>query len=211
MKALVRLMVPFLLVLFICVSVSAAADKPGDVIRKAMDQAIKIMNDPNLQGEGNSEKLQEEIWKVIKPMFDYIEISKRTLARNWKKFSRDQRKEFTDSFIEVLKNTYLSQLKSEYKDVKINVVGENLVSENKAQVNTRILRQDLDVPVDFRMVLKKDQWRVYDVVIEGVSMVKNYRTQFNELLNKETPDQLIARLKTKIEKQKQGADTDDKV
>jgi phospholipid transport system substrate-binding protein len=95
--------------------------QPIDVIQNAIDNALAIMNDPKYADEANIDQLQQEVWEVIKDVFDYREISKRALGRNWKKFSSSQRKEFIGVFSEFLKRNYLSKLKSEYKDAGVCV------------------------------------------------------------------------------------------
>ena len=178
---------------------SAEYAQPIDVIQNAINSALKIMNDPTYANKGNQDQLQREVWEALKDVFDYREISKRALGRNWKKFTPRQRKEFIQVFSEFLKRNYLRKLKSEYNDAKFVYDGQERLSETRAAVKSTLKRQTIEISVNYRLLNRNDQWRVYDVSIEGVSMVKNYRSQFNELLSKESPDQLIERFKKKLE------------
>jgi phospholipid transport system substrate-binding protein len=182
---------------------SAVAEnrQPIDIIRNTIDKTLTIMNDPQYEGEAQQDQLQQKVWEVVRDVFDYDEIARRSLARNWKKFTSAQKKEFTKVFSEFLKNTYLSRLKREYRDTKFTYEGQELISETKAKVKTKIKRQTVDVAVNYRMRYHNDKWRIYDMYIEGVSMIKNYRSQFKEILAKESPAQLIERLKTKLKPQ----------
>jgi phospholipid transport system substrate-binding protein len=98
--------------------------------------------------------------------------------------------------------TYYQKVRDAYQGEKVVFLSQEKVKNGKAVVKTNIPRQNDAIPLDYKMVNSKSGWRIYDVVIEGVSLVNNYRTQFSKILNKETPDQLIARLKKKISEQK---------
>ena len=191
----------FLLCILISTVTVASADgtQPIDVIQNAIDSAFKIMNDPKYAEKVNKEQLQREVWEAIKDIFDYREISRRALGRNWKKFTPSQRKEFTRIFSQFLKRNYLRKLKSEYKDAKFVYDGQDLLSKTQAAVKTTFKRRTTEISVNYRLLHRNNRWRVYDVNIEGVSMIKNYRSQFNELLSKESPDELIERFKKKLE------------
>jgi len=200
---------PVILLAITVVSAGAQSNRPNqpiDVIRNAIDGAAAIMKDPQYKDGTQTENLRQAVWNAIKDVFDYYEISRRSLARNWKKFSPDQKKEFTRVFTEFLKSNYLNRLKGEYDDATITYGGQELVSETKATVKTTFKRQTVEVAVDYRMRLRNNHWRIYDVYIEGVSMIKNYRSQFNEILAKESPDQLIDRLNKKIQQQEAGSE-----
>jgi phospholipid transport system substrate-binding protein len=191
-----------LVLLLFVATVSADGIQPIDVIQDAIDGALKILNDPKYADGAKVDQLQREVWEVIKDVFDYREISRRSLGRNWKKFSSSQKKEFVRVFSEFLKQNYLRKLKSEYKDAAFEYDDQDWLSKTQAAVKTTLKRQTVEISVIYRLLNRNDRWRVYDVNIEGVSMVKNYRSQFNELLSKESPDRLIERFKKKLEKLK---------
>ena len=118
------------------------------------------------------------------------------------KFDKNQKEKFVKEFTELLKNTYIDKIQGEFHDEKVVFEGYNMVSEKKAVVKSKVLRGDKEIPLDYSVHLKKGKWSVYDIKIEGVSLVKNYRNQFKSILAKETPDQLIEQLKEKNLKMK---------
>lgn len=187
------------LILLIAPTITMAAQsRPLEEIKPSVDKVITILNDPKYKtDESLKSKQRDEIWEAINSMFDFEEVSKRTLARNWKKFSTTEKKEFTDVFGSYLGNTYVDQIQGEYHNEKIAYGDEQIVDEKWALVRTKIMRETLEIPVDYKMKLIDGRWRIYDVQVEGVSLVKNYRIQFNSILKKETPAQLIDRLKKK--------------
>ncbi len=197
--------IKILLSLLISVVMSGSAvaqnNRPIDIIQNTIDKTLTIMNDPRYENDAQQDQLQQKIWDVVRDVFDYNEIARRALARNWKQFTSAQRKEFTQVFSEFLKNTYLNRLKREYKDTKFTYEGQELISETKAKVKTKLERKTLEAAVNYRMRYQNEKWRIYDITIEGVSMIKNYRSQFKEILTKESPAQLIERLKEKLKPQ----------
>ena len=191
----------FLLMLIICFTGTVWASQPMDVIQGPVDQVVNLLSDPEYQDSDRRATQREKIRGVINPMFDYTEVAKRALVRNWRIFSPDERKEFTGVFSEFLANTYLSKIEGSITDLKVVYVGQKLISDTKATVRTRIIRETVETPLDYSLKLKNGNWRVYDVKVEGVSLVKNYRTQFKKILMNETPAQLIDRLRQKLHAQ----------
>jgi phospholipid transport system substrate-binding protein len=130
------------------------------------------------------------------------------LAQDWKNFTPEQRKEFTEVFTDLLKNTYIDKIQSEFQNETIQFLTEEKVSDDKALVKTKVIRNGkIEIPMDYSMRHRDGAWKVYDVAIEGVSMVKNYRTQFKDILAKESPAQLITRLKDKVVQQEKDRTT----
>jgi phospholipid transport system substrate-binding protein len=166
-----------------------------------MDEALALLRDPKYNSDDAQLKAQqrEEFWAIVAPVFDFSEVSKRTLARNWRKFDDAQQAEFAQVFSELLGNIYVDRIQGGYSDESIEF-GKETIHESKplARVSTFIVSSRNRIPVDYSLMKKDGAWRVYDVKVEGVSLVKNYRSQFKEILSKETPDQLIERLKQKV-------------
>jgi phospholipid transport system substrate-binding protein len=178
--------------------VTAAQLKPLEELKPPFDKVITILNDPKYKtDESLKSEQRDQIWKTVDVVFDFKEVSKRALARNWRKFSDSEKKKFTDVFGMFLGNTYMDKIQGEYHNEKIVYGDEKIVDDKWALVRTKIKREALEIPVDYKMKLINGHWKIYDVVVEGVSLVKNYRTQFNTILKKETPAQLIERLKKK--------------
>jgi phospholipid transport system substrate-binding protein len=193
--------------LLIGMSAIAQTAQGEEILKSALDQIVEILKDPRYADPTRKEEQGEHIWKVVQIYFDFIEIAKRALAINWRKFTPQERREFTEVFSELLKHTYLARLQSEYKNEKIVYLGQKKKKKNRIVVMTKVLRENVETPVDYSMRMRNDTWRVYDVKVEGVSLVKNYRTEFKAILDKETPAQLIERLKKKNAAQDKSGET----
>jgi len=125
------------------------------------------------------------------------------LARNWKKFSPKEQNEFVDVFSEFLGNIYVDKIQGEFHNEKIAYLNQKIVKKTRAMVRTNILRESLEIPVDYKMKLFGGEWKIYDVNIEGVSLVKNYRIQFKKILLKNSHQHLIEQIQKKLKKQKE--------
>jgi phospholipid transport system substrate-binding protein len=171
---------------------------PMDSLRKPLEDITALLKNSQTLTADEKVTQREKIFAITRVTFDFVEMSKRSLARNWRNFTPQQRKDFSDVFADHLNNTYMDKIQAEYQDETVEFLSEEMVSGDKAMVRTIIKRRTVNVPVDYSVLLSDKAWRVYDVNIEGVSLIKNYRTQFDEILAKETPDQLIDRLRKKI-------------
>lgn len=191
-----------LVVLLLVVPGAAVSMEPLAVIKAPIDTVIAILNDPQYKEAGTRPAQRDEIWKNVKAMFDFNEISRRAVARNWQDFTDAEKADFTEVFSQFLGNTYIDKIQGEYHNEKIVYLGQDFYSGVYAEVKTHIVRETLEIPVNYRMKQDGDgNWKVYDVIVEGVSLVKNYRTQFASLLRKEKPAQLIERLDEKLAEQ----------
>ncbi|MFP4349527.1 MAG: MlaC/ttg2D family ABC transporter substrate-binding protein [Thermodesulfobacteriota bacterium] len=187
--------------------VSAAKNEPMEELRGPIEKGISILKNPEYKDD--SEAQREKIWEIIQNVFDFRAVSIRALARNWRLLSPEQREVFTTEFTELLKNNYLDKIQGEFQDEEVVFEEQDMLSEDKAVVRTTVIRKNVETPIDYRVHLKDGKWRIYDVNIEGISLVQNYRKQFNDILAKEKPDALIQRLKEKNkahaeERQKKG-------
>ncbi len=186
----------------VCGTVQAS---PTDVLREPLDQAVMILKDPKYQTDDSGLKAEQraKIWDIVGDAFDFTEVSRRALARNWKSFSAEEQKEFAAVFAQMLGNIYVERIQSGFADQQVEFADEILhASKPLAIVKTFIISDQNKIPVDYSLKKKDGRWRVYDVKVEGVSLIKNYRTQFNDILRKEKPAQLIDRLKEKVAAQK---------
>lgn len=180
--------------------VSAVNAEPMAVIKAPIDAVIAILNDPRYMAAETKSTQRKEIWKVVNPMFDFQEISRRSVARHWNGFSDAEKAEFTDVFAQFLGNTYIYKIQGEYHNEQVIYVDQMLHNDDYAEVRTQLVRETIEIPVNYRMLKDQNgQWKVYDIIVEGVSLVKNYRTQFADILKKETPAQLIQRLNQKLQ------------
>lgn len=199
LKANILITYLFVFLIFLISPLSTDAQpKPLEALKPPIDQFIAILNDPKYKADESLKSEQHDrIWEAVNSIFDFNEISKRALARDWRKFSSSEKEEFTEIFGTFLGNTYISKIQGEYHNEKIIYGDEQIVDNKWALVRTSIKRETLEIPVDYKMKLIDGQWKIYDVVVEGISLVKNYRIQFSSILKKETPAQLIERLKKK--------------
>jgi phospholipid transport system substrate-binding protein len=178
---------------------------PLNTIKERIDQIITVLNDPQYQTPGQRGPQREKIWEISHPMFDFEEISRRTVGPKWKTFSEEEKVKFTDVFSAFLSNTYIDKMQGEYHNEHIVYLKE-LVKEPLALVRTKLVRETVEIPIDYRLRLDGSQWKIYDILVEnGVSLVQNYRVQFRSILEKETPAELIQRLEVKLKTQNQAA------
>ncbi|HXJ80363.1 MAG TPA: ABC transporter substrate-binding protein [Candidatus Methylomirabilis sp.] len=173
-----------------------SAGIPTDQLKGAIDRVVKTLEDPALKGEGKLPERRRAIRKVADDIFDFTEISRRALARHWQGLSEKQRDEFVGLFADLLERSYISKIEL-YGGEKIVYANER-VDGDVATVGTKIITKNgTDVPVDYRMAKRGPRWLVYDVNIEGVSLVSNYRTQFNKIIQTASYDELVHKLKNK--------------
>jgi len=174
----------------------AAAGVPTDQLRGAVERVLKTLEDPTLKGEGKVAERRVAVRKIANEIFDFGEIAKRSMARHWQPLSEAQRNEFVGLFADLLERSYISKIET-YGGEKIQYTAER-VDGDYATVSTRIITKNgTEVPVDYRMIKRADRWLVYDVSIEGVSLVSNYRTQFNKIIQTSSYNELVSKLKNK--------------
>lgn len=195
-----RFWMVFLVFFTACVLLPAAhvqAASVQDELKITIDKILDILRDPALKGQDFSGERRTLIRNVIKEKFSFEKMSQLTLARHWKKRSDAEKKIFIDLFGQLLEQTYIGKVET-YTDERVVFVKE-YVKKNKAQVSTKIITDTLEIPIDYRLYQKKDgAWMVYDLVIEGVSLVGNYRSQFDQILQKNSYDTLVEELKKKV-------------
>ncbi len=183
-----------------CLSVSSYAEQPLDILRKSIDASITILNDPGYD-DGSQKNIQrQKLWQILKQIFDFHEFSKLVLGTNWNKFTLPQRKEFTELFSKFVNVYYLTRLQARYNNEKVLFINQNLISYSKAVVQVKVFWKNQEIPVEIKMVRRAETWKVYDITALGISAVRFYRGQFQELLRNESPAQVIERLKVKIQK-----------
>ena len=192
-----RLIAIVLLILFFHAA-AALADEAMDAVKIPIQKGIDLLGDPAYADASKKAEQREKIWEIIKQAFDFTQISILAVARDWRRFSDAERKEFTQVFSDLLGETYLDRIQGEYSNETVTFLDEESLSDKKAVVRTHIVRANTNIPVDYRVIRTKDGWKVYDVRVEGVSLVKNYRDQFKQILMNDTPAQLIDQLKKKL-------------
>ena len=179
------------------VGVPAYAATPLETIKVNVNKVLEVLRDPSLKGESTKEIKKEKLRAVYYKMFDETELSKRSLSRNWKKLTPAQQEEFVRLFHQILENTYADRILA-YKNEKISFDRESLITSKQAEVFTRFFTASAEIPINYRLLLVNGNWKVYDIVIENVSLVQNYRTQFNDILSKNPPERLLETLRKKV-------------
>jgi phospholipid transport system substrate-binding protein len=178
------------------VAADVAAGPPTDQVRGSIDRVLKILTDPDLKKEARTAERRVQIRTVANEIFDFTEISQRSLARHWAARTPAERQEFVALFGDLLEHSYITKIET-YSGEKIQYAGE-VPDGDQAVVKTRIVtKQGIEIPVDYRMFVKGDRWRAYDVNIEGVSLVANYRNQFNTVIQRSGYPDLVTKLRAK--------------
>ena len=181
------------------VPIQVQANTAVDTIKLRVNQLFDVLRDPAFQGEAAEELKKKKIWSIFDQTFDYTEFSKRTLSRTWLKLKPDQRKEFTQLYKSLLDKVYMNRILA-YSDQEIVFGKERALAQNRVEVKSKILAGSNRIPIHFRMISKNDGWWVYDVVVEGISLVRNYRSQFKRILRKESIEGMFEILRKKVNK-----------
>jgi phospholipid transport system substrate-binding protein len=192
-----NLLVGASVLVLLAASPGAHAASALETLKTDVNDVLAVLRDPTLKAPSASKLREERVRTVAEPMFDELELSRRSLARNWERLNPDQQREFVKLFRQVLEKAYMDRVLS-YTDQQIVFDREIALSQDRAEVETRIISSSNQVPVTYRLLLKDGTWKVYDVVIEGVSLVQNYRSQFNQILAKDSPRQMLEILQKKV-------------
>ena len=184
--------------LAVCVGPGAWAGPPSDQLRVQIDKVLKVFADPELQKDGRIQERRVAIRKIAIDIFDFTEITKRSLGRHWQARTPAEQAEFVVLLADLLERTYISRIEG-YTGEKVAFVGEALDSGG-ATVRTKIVtKQGTEIPVDYRMYQAGNRWLAYDVSVEGISLIANYRTQFNAVIQKSSYQELVKTMKAKQE------------
>lgn len=174
--------------------------EPTDRIKGGTDKIIAVLTDSSLLGEQKAEERRKAIRQAVDELFDWEEMAKRSLARHWRERTDEEKKEFVVLYGKLLERTYLDRVES-YSGEEV-IYSEERIEGKYALVKVKIVTNtQQEIAVDYRLKNKSKQWLVYDVSVEGVSLVNNYRTQFNQILMKSSYETLVERLKEKIERE----------
>ncbi len=183
----------FLLTLFPLPHSWAQDQGPGEIVVATIDRGIQILEDPELQGFDKFQERKDKLWGILTPVFNFKETSRRALGHHWKNRTDKEKKEFVEVFTQVLRDIYLGKTDT-YSGGKFVYVRE-IVKGKRGKVQTNFITADQKkVVVDFSMRIDNGTWRIYDITIEGVSMVGNYRNQFNAILAKSSFEDLMEKL-----------------
>jgi phospholipid transport system substrate-binding protein len=193
MIMLKRFSIPILFGLMMTLaSMAIAAGNATESVRTSVDAIIGILKDAGLDKPAKRDKIRV----VIAERFDFRAMSQRTLATNWKKASKEEQQQFTELFAALIQDTYISRVEA-YTNEEVKYPGEK-VTDDRAVVDTLIVTSSKEIPVTYRLYLKGDRWLVYDVNIEGVSLISNYRNSYQEIVKREGFTGLLAKMEEKV-------------
>jgi phospholipid transport system substrate-binding protein len=181
----------------------AAAGAPSDQLKTQIDRVLKLLDDAELKKEARARDRRVAVRKIANDIFDFGETARRSLGRHWQTRTPAERDEFVNLFSDLLERSYISKVEL-YGGEKISYVGDSIEGD-QAKVHTKLTTKGgSDIPIEYRMHRKGDRWLVYDVIIEGVSLVANYRTQFNKIIQTSSYQELVRKMKTKQEELASG-------
>jgi phospholipid transport system substrate-binding protein len=174
----------------------AWAGVPTEKVKETTDKILAIVGDPDLKDPAKEALRRERIRKTVDELCDWEEMSRRSLGRHWAKRNEQERKEFIQLFGQLLERTYIDRVEG-YSGEKVNYTGERVDGEYAEVEVTVVTKKNTEVPVVYKLRTRDQKWWVYDMVIEGVSLVNNYRTQFSDIMAKSSFEGLMKKLKEK--------------
>jgi phospholipid transport system substrate-binding protein len=166
---------------------------------------IAILEDPQYQDITEKDRQQEILCEAAWEAFDFKEFSKRVLGSNWLSFTSSQRREFIDVFSAFLCKYYITRLQERYTDEKVIYLSQHPLANSRALVKVNVIWKGVEVPVEVRMLKRNDTWKVYDIIVLGVSSVRNYRAQFQTILLEQSPAQVIGLIENRIKQEEKRA------
>lgn len=173
----------------------ALAGPPSDQLKTGIDKVVHVLADPSLKGTAKARERRDTLREITSPLFDWSEMASRALGRHWQPRTEAERQEFVRLFHDLLERSYLSTLER-YNGERVTYGAES-VEGDQATIRTQVLNKEgQQLPVDYRMVRRGDRWLVYDVLIEGVSLVANYRAQFDQIIRTGSYEKLVEKLKS---------------
>jgi phospholipid transport system substrate-binding protein len=176
--------------------VCAGETSAREQLEDSIDAIVAVLKDESLKGETNTALRREALREKIYERFDFEKMSQFSLGRHWRGRTAEERRTFMTLFSQLLENTYVGKIES-YTDEQVIYVKEQ-VRDDKAQIDTKIITDSIEIPIDYRLYRTDNgQWMVYDLVVEGVSLVANYRSQFTQMLDSGTFESLILELEKK--------------
>jgi phospholipid transport system substrate-binding protein len=189
------LLLPLLLLGF---ATPGAAGELTDQMKQTTDKVLSILNDSALQGSAKAEEREGLIRKTLDERFDWTEMASRSLSRYWAQRTDEEKKEFVPLYADLVKRTYVHKVVEGYSGEKV-VYGEENIAKNYGTLKVKIVtKKNTDIPVEDRLRKEGDNWLIYDVAIEGVSVVNNYRAQFDSIMSKVSYANLVKMLRDKV-------------
>ena len=180
------------------VSLSAADGGPLEQLQQSMDQVLGILQDQDLKRPEMKEERRKRVLLVVNEMFDFWEMARSSLGQSWKSLSQEEQEKFVGLFTSLVEERYIGKIDS-YTDQKV-VYRKELVKGDRAMIYTSIIDKDLDIPIVYRLQKDKGRWLAVDLKIENVSLVVNYRRDFDAIMRKEKFAGLVEKISRQLEK-----------
>ena len=178
------------------VSADVRAGAPTDQVRQTADQVLTLLRNPQFKGADKETQRRERLREIIGNRFNFEEMAKRSLGASWRRVSAEDQKRFVELFTDLLEKSYADQIES-YNGEKI-VYGRENIAQDQAEVDTKVInKKGQEFTVNYKLQSNQGDWKVYDVLIDSVSLVNNYRSQFNRILAKSSFDDLLKKLEAK--------------
>jgi phospholipid transport system substrate-binding protein len=182
--------------MMICAASPVYAGVPTEEIRTAIDQGIEILKSAKLDNNKQRSQVINQLREIVYTRFDFEEMAKRSLGSHWRRLNPQQQKEFVSAFTELLETTYADKIDL-YEGQQVEYIGET-IDKNYAEVNTRVIGKNRQTyTVDYKLHEIGGKWRIYDVIAENISLVNNYRSQFNRVIVNSSIEELIKRIRQK--------------
>ncbi len=192
------IMVSFFFLMTLIIAGSSMAGKPTEDVRETTDKLIAIVSDPAMKTSDMAAERARRIREAVDERFDWREMSKRTLARHWKERSDREKEEFIDLFGKLMERTYLDKVEG-YSGEKVLYVGERVDGKYGIVVVKIVTKKDTEILVKYKLKNKGGEWLAYDISIQGVSLVNNYRKQFSSIMTRSSYEDLVKKLRKKVE------------
>jgi phospholipid transport system substrate-binding protein len=169
-----------------------------EAMKATIDEVLRVLKDKELKQPAKADERRQQLEKVVGERFDYGEMSRRALGAPWNQLADKDKQEFVALFRTLLTNSYADKIES-YSGEGVQYINERTEKEY-AEVRTKVLTGKTEIPLDYRMLNKAGDWRVYDVILDGVSLVNNYRGQFSKILKSSNYADLVDQLRKKSDK-----------
>jgi phospholipid transport system substrate-binding protein len=176
----------------------AAAAEPTDMVKQVTDRVLGILEDPQWQGPGKEDERQQQLRQISEHAFAWEEMARRALATHWRERSPQERQEFVQLFRDLVERTYVNRLEQASKEKQDILYTGERVDGSRAVVSTKaITTRRTEVPLEYRLIKQNGGWQIYDVLIEGVSLINNYRSQFNDMIRSSSYENLVQKLRSR--------------
>jgi len=182
---------------------AAAAAEPQQVVKNVIDQVLDILKNPAYAGPAQEQQRRRLAKQLVDRHFDYREMAKRSLGAAWDNLSNAQRDDFVSLFAELLEDSYAGKIEHYVRNLRIEYTGQ-IVEDGYAEVRTVVVQPNDRIPITYRLTNASGDWMVYDVVIDGVGLVSNYRFQFARVINQSSYSGLVNRLRNRVNELRSG-------